>query len=116
MTRLFIAALSAAVILWVAAFFLGAMAAECGKVTFYRATGNKTACGDYYTGEEMFAAHRTLPCGTQLDVRDVDTGRSVRVIVRDRGPAQWTGNDLDLSYRAAREMGMVRRGKIKGCW
>lgn len=90
--------------------------AACGWVTFYHATGNKTACGDPYTGEEMYAAHRSLPCGTKLRVTDKATGKSVNVTVRDRGPAKWTGNDLDLSFRAARMIGMVHRGRIRGCW
>lgn len=105
-----------------AAVFVWAMsgtpirAAQCGQVTFYHATGNRTACGDKYTGEEMYAAHRSLPCGTVLRVTDKATGKSVNVTVRDRGPAKWTGNELDLSFRAARKLGMVHRGRINGCW
>jgi len=101
------------------AFLFGAgpvRAAECGYITYYHATGNRTACGDRYDGSQMIAAHRTLKCGTILTVTDRATGKSVKVVVRDRGPAKWTGNSLDLSYAAARQMGMVRRGKVYGCW
>ena len=117
MTRIFIASLPALVILAGAFLFLASpVLAECGKITYYHATGNKTACGDKYTGEEMFAAHRSLPCGTKLKVVDQITKKWVSVTVRDRGPAAWTGNSLDVSYRAARKLGMVQRGKIRGCW
>ena len=111
--------IAAAVIVMVAAAFLWSVpvrSAECGKITYYNATGNRTACGDVYTGREMIAAHRTLPCGTKLVVTDKATGKQVTVVVRDRGPAKWTGNSLDLSREAARQMGMIRRGKIYGCW
>lgn len=111
-----LAALVAAFFILAAATFWTVALADCGWITYYKATGNKTACGDKYTGEEMIAAHRTLPCGTRLTVRDSATGKSVRVTVRDRGPAKWTGNSLDLSYRAARHLNMVQRGRIKGCW
>lgn len=117
MTRIFIASLPAVLILGAAFLFLASpVLAACGHITFYKATGNRTACGDRYTGEEMFAAHRTLPCGTKLRVTDKATGKSVRVTVRDRGPAKWTGNDLDISFKAARQLGMVHRGRIVGCW
>lgn len=109
--------IGAAIILAVAALFSAPpVHAACGFVTYYNATGNKTACGDRYTGREMIAAHRTLPCGTKLKVTDKRTGKHVRVVVRDRGPAKWTGNDLDLSHAAAAELGMIHRGRIKGCW
>jgi rare lipoprotein A len=113
-----IAGVLAATLIISVAFFAGsaAIARECGWMTYYKATGNKTACGDRYTGEEMYAAHRSLPCGTKLRVTDKATGKSVNVTVRDRGPAKWTGNDLDLSFRAARMIGMVHRGRIRGCW
>ncbi len=117
MIRVTIAAIvGALVILALFAALSGVRAAECGFVTYYHATGNKTACGDRYTGREMIAAHRTLPCGTKLKVTDKRTGKHVRVVVRDRGPALWTGNDLDLSFAAGDKLGMIRRGRIQGCW
>ena len=111
--------LAGAIVLCAVAFLFGAPpvhAGECGYITYYKATGNRTACGDKYDGSQMIAAHRTLKCGTVLKVTDRSTGKSVRVTVRDRGPANWTGNSLDLSYAAARQMGMIRRGKVYGCW
>lgn len=99
-------------------FWYGApvRAGECGWITWYAATGNKTACGDFYDGTQMIAAHRTLPCGHPLKVTDRKTGKTVHVRVRDRGPAVWTGNSLDLSVAAAKRLGIIQRGRVRGCW
>jgi rare lipoprotein A len=55
------------------------------------------------------AAHPTLPFGTQLEVRNVENGRSVKVRVNDRGPFS-RKRILDLSYAAAKEIGAVLPG------
>lgn len=55
------------------------------------------------------AAHRSLPFGTRLRVTDETTGRSATVTVNDRGPFV-RGRQLDLSYGAAREIGLVGEG------
>ena len=60
----------------------------------------------------MTAAHRTLPFGTKLRVTDPKSGRSVVVIVNDRGP-YIGGRVLDLSLGAARVLGMTSRGVIQ---
>lgn len=63
-----------------------------------------TASGEYFNPHGLTAAHRTLPFGTHLRVSY--RGRSVVVRVNDRGPAKSTGRSLDLSYGAARALGM----------
>ena len=72
--------------------------------------GNRTASGERFDPREMTAAHRSLPFGTKLRVTDPSTGRSVIVRVNDRGPFH-KGRILDLSEAAARELGIVRRGR-----
>ncbi len=57
----------------------------------------------------LSAAHKTMKFGTKLRVTNPDTGKSVVVIVNDRGPFI-RGRDLDLSYGAAREIGLVEKG------
>ena len=69
----------------------------------------RTAAGDQYDPEKLTAAHRTLPFGTRLKVTDRKTGRSVEVVVNDRGPFT-RGRVLDLSLAAARELRMLDRG------
>jgi rare lipoprotein A len=58
---------------------------------------------------ELTAAHRTLPFGTRLRVTNLMNGRSVTVTITDRGPFV-KPRVLDLSYAAAREIGMIGLG------
>ncbi len=55
------------------------------------------------------AGHPSLPVGTCLRVTHSVTGRSVLVTVNDRGP-HVAGRILDLSWRAARDLGVLRAG------
>jgi rare lipoprotein A len=61
---------------------------------------------------ELTAAHRTLPFGTRVRVTNVATGRSVTVLVNDRGPFV-TGRIVDVSYSAAEMLGIIGRGVAK---
>ncbi len=66
-----------------------------------------TANGERFNQWAMTAAHRTLPFGTLLNVC---YARCVVVRINDRGPAAWTGRQLDLSRGAATEIGLVPVG------
>lgn len=68
-----------------------------------------TASGTLFDPEKLTAAHRKLPLGTKVVVTNLHNGRSVLVTINDRGP-YWGNRDIDLSYRAARVIGMVQRG------
>jgi rare lipoprotein A len=83
-----------------------------GMASYYGAAhaGNRTASGERFDPDGMTAAHRSLPFGTKLRVTDPSTGRSVVVRVNDRGPFH-KSRILDLSEAAARELGIVRRGR-----
>ena len=82
-----------------------------GKALYYsdEYAGQSMACGRIYQPWKMVAAHRTLPCGTRLRVRNVANDRVVTVTVRDRGPYT-DGFVLDVSRRAARRLGFLRAG------
>lgn len=67
-----------------------------------------TSSGERFNPKEFTAAHRTLPFGTRVKVSIGN--RSVIVKINDRGPARYTGRDIDLSYSAARELGLLARG------
>ncbi|MGB5832762.1 MAG: septal ring lytic transglycosylase RlpA family protein [Thiohalocapsa sp.] len=71
--------------------------------------GNKTASGQIYNKNQMSAAHKSLPLGSKVRVTDVRTGKSIVVRVNDRGPFI-KGRIIDLSRRAASELGMIRKG------
>ena len=71
--------------------------------------GNQTASGEIYNMYEHTAAHRTLPFGTVVRVRMVENRKSVVVRINDRGPFA-SGRVIDLSYAAARDLGIVQAG------
>lgn len=72
--------------------------------------GRRTANMEVYDMNEYTAAHRTLPFGTILLVEY--GGRYVVVRVNDRGPFV-DGRELDLSYAAARALGIVEAGVVR---
>jgi rare lipoprotein A len=91
--------------------FITAKGTEVGISSWYGPGfhGNATASGERYDQEALTAAHRSLPLGTWIDVRNLTNDRIVRVRVNDRGPYKH-GRVLDLSYAAARALDMVGRG------
>jgi rare lipoprotein A len=82
-----------------------------GMASYYE-HGSLTASGEKFDARELTAAHPTLPFGTRLRVTNLATGRSVMVRVNDRGPFV-RGRVVDVSYTAARTLGMVGRGIAK---
>src|SRR6476469_8507363 len=74
--------------------------------------GRKTTSGERYRGAKFTAAHRTLPFGTILNVKNLHTGKSVSVRVNDRGPFSKKFS-LDLSQAAAKALGIYRLGYAK---
>ena len=73
--------------------------------------GNLTANGEIYDMDDMTAAHRTLPFGTILLVRNLENSKIVQVRINDRGPFV-DGRDLDLSREAARRLGAIGPGTV----
>ncbi len=74
--------------------------------------GRMTASGETFDMYDMTCAHLSLPFGTRLRVTDEETGKTVTVRVNDRGP-HVKGRDLDLSYAAAKEIGLIAAGVKK---
>ena len=71
--------------------------------------GRKTASGETFDMNGLTAAHRSLPLNCYIRVTNKDNGKSVVVKVNDRGP--FHGNRvLDLSYGAAKQLGMSGSG------
>ncbi len=71
--------------------------------------GRRTSSGEIYDMYAMTAAHKTLPLPTYVSVTNVNNNRKVIVRVNDRGPFI-DDRVIDLSYSAARELGLVRPG------
>jgi rare lipoprotein A (peptidoglycan hydrolase) len=71
--------------------------------------GRKTASGMVFDERQLTAASLVLPLATRARVTNVQNGRSVDVLVNDRGP--YAGNRvMDLSERAATALGMTKTG------
>ena len=71
--------------------------------------GRIATSGEKYDMYKFTAAHRTLPFGTLVRVTNIGNGRTVIVKINDRGP--WiSGRVIDLSYAAAKKIGMVNDG------
>ena len=85
-----------------------------GIASFYADAhhGKSTASGSRFDMNAYTAAHRTLPFGSLVLVLDVKRYTWTLVKINDRGPAAWTGRDIDLSRAAARQLGMERDGVI----
>ncbi len=78
--------------------------------TWYSLPGNRTACGVRLRRSTIGVAHRTLPCGTLVDV--TWGGRSISVPVIDRGPFV-AGVHYDLTLAAAKALGFVAAGRVR---
>ncbi|RLC50896.1 MAG: hypothetical protein DRZ79_03660 [Candidatus Cloacimonadota bacterium] len=74
--------------------------------------GKRTSSGEIFDMNKLTCAHKTLPFGTRLKVINESNGKSVVVRVNDRGPFV-AGRDLDLSFAAARKIGLIGIGVKK---
>lgn len=84
---------------------------EIGKASWYgrELQGRRTANGERFDRRRLTAAHPTLPLDTVVKVTNLRNGKSVEVRVNDRGPHR-RGRVIDLSAKAAEELGMKGRG------
>jgi rare lipoprotein A len=87
---------------------------ESGNATWYGAEregfrGRRTASGELFDPEAHTCAHRTMPFGTSLLVENARNHLRTIVRVNDRGPFIH-GRMLDLSYRAAHDLGFLDQG------
>ena len=92
---------------------LNAQGVQSGKASFYakRATGSRTANGERLHHDSLTCAHRSYPFGTLLRVTNVLNNKQVVVRVNDRGPYR-KGRIIDLSWGAAKEIGMIASGIV----
>jgi rare lipoprotein A len=101
---------------------------ETGKIAWYgkKFAGRKTASGEAFNPEALTMAHKTLPFGTlvkvtnpknqksvtRVKITNPKNNKSVIVRVNDRGPTQ-ADRVGDVSYAAARKLGMLKSGVIE---
>ena len=74
--------------------------------------GKKTANGEIYDMYAMTAAHKTLPLGTYVRVHNLENNRKIDLRINDRGPFV-RGRIIDLSYTAAKDIGIVGPGTAR---
>jgi rare lipoprotein A len=75
--------------------------------------GRRTASGEIFDMYAMTACHPTLPFGSIVRVVSQANHRSVVVRITDRGDLVEEGRIIDLSYGAAKKLGMIRAGLAK---
>jgi peptidoglycan lytic transglycosylase len=82
-----------------------------GMASYYgrKFQGRRTASGERYNMYALTAAHPELEFGTRVEITNLKNGRKVRVRINDRGPFRG-GRIIDLSYAAAKKIGMLTRG------
>lgn len=87
---------------------------QSGVASWYGADfhGRRTANGEVFDMEALTAAHPTLPLPALATVTNLDTGRTILVRINDRGPYA-KDRLIDLSRRAARELGFVHNGTAR---
>lgn len=71
--------------------------------------GRRTSSGETYDMYGMTAAHKSLPLPTYVRVTNLENQRSIVLRVNDRGPFV-KNRIIDLSYTAAKALGIVRKG------
>jgi rare lipoprotein A len=84
---------------------------QIGKASYYgpHHAGRTMANGKPMAPTKMVAASKTLPLGTKARVTNLETGKSVRVVVADRGPYA-RGRIIDVSSKAAEKLDMKKDG------
>jgi rare lipoprotein A len=89
-------------------------AGKLGIARFYakRFKGRRTSSGGIYNPRKLTAAHHTLPLGTRVKVVNLANKKSVIVTINDRC-REHEDEFIDLSRQAARQLGMMKRGKAK---
>ena len=83
-----------------------------GKASWYGPGfhGKRTASGERFDMNDLTAAHRTLPFGTRVRVRNMQNGLEVVVRINDRGP-RISDRIIDLSKAAAAALNLLQAGE-----
>ncbi len=89
---------------------LNSSAAEKGVASYYahKFQGRKTASGQRYDKKKLTAAHNKLAFGSRVKVTNLKNKKSVIVTINDRGA--FRKRLIDLSYAAAKKLGLIKQG------
>ena len=86
---------------------------QIGIASYYGKKFHKkrTANGEIFNMYKVSAAHKSYPLGTKVRVTNMENGKSLKLVINDRGPFV-KGRIIDLSYRAARKLDFVNQGTV----
>ncbi len=100
--------------LFILSFTYNTVSVEAGKATYYadKFHGRKTSSGEVFDQKMMTAAHKTLPFGTLVSVRNTTNDSIVVVKINDRLPKN-SAFVIDLSLSAAKQLNFIRQGIAK---
>lgn len=96
-------------------FFISAISiGQTGTASYYanKFQGRKTSSGEIFSQEKLTAAHKSLPFGTLVRVKNLSNDSVVVVKINDRLPQSST-RMIDLSYAAAEQLNFIRKGLTK---
>ena len=87
---------------------------QIGIASYYGKKFHKkrTADGEIFNMYKVSAAHKSYPLGTKVRVTNLENGKSIKLVINDRGPFV-KGRIIDLSYKAARKLDFVNQGTTK---
>jgi rare lipoprotein A len=87
---------------------------QIGIASYYHSkfNGRKTSSGQIFNNDSLTAAHKTLPFGTKVLVRNLKNDSFVTVRINDRLPSA-SKRIIDLSVAAARKLNFIRAGLVK---
>ncbi len=86
---------------------------ERGMASWYGSeSGDKTAMGTRFRPQGISAAHKTLPLPCKVRVTNLHNGRSIDVVVNDRGPFK-KNRLIDLSHGAAKKLGLKGMTEVR---
>ena len=87
---------------------------QIGIASYYGKKFHKklTANGETFNMYKVSAAHKSYPLGTKVRVTNLENGKSIKLVINDRGPFV-NGRIIDLSYKAARKLDFVNQGTAK---
>lgn len=75
-------------------------------------SNRKTASGERFHSYGLTAAHRSLPLGTMVIVKNLSNGKTTTLKINDRGP--YVGHRImDVSKGAAIKLGMIKQGTAR---
>jgi rare lipoprotein A len=93
-----------------AVLFSPVASAETCKASYYTG-GGTTASGERFDPNKLTGAHKTLPFGTRVKVKNRSNDKTVTIRINDRGPFI-TGRCVDLTPRAFKALAPLSQGVI----